>query len=272
MAFPAVRLSIPSPSLFKLPPRNAPQSLWPPLVDSTLLVPPFSIPPSFYYYVLQAKVPITIVCLYVATVVALNTYNASTGNKPWSISKTRSFFCFVIAHNVFLAVYSAWTFIGVFNLLARVLQNPLGPTGVVGLVDSLCKIHGTSGLGNATAYNPELSRWVSVPPSTEGLTSIHSPSTTDVGRLWNEGLGFYGWIFYLSKFYEMIDTAIILAQGKKGSTLQIWHHAGVLMCMWVNIRFMCSPFWIGMLMNTGIHALMVWQARPPIILSSVNSF
>ncbi len=53
----------------------------------------------------------------------------------------------------------------------------------------------------------------------------------DTGRIWNEGLAFYGWIFYLSKFYEVLDTFIILAKGKLSSTLQTYHHAGAMMCM-----------------------------------------
>ena len=46
---------------------------------------------------------------------------------------------------------------------------------------------------------------------------------SDVGRQWNRGLAFYGWLFYLSKFYEVVDTLIILARSKRGSFLQIYH-------------------------------------------------
>jgi hypothetical protein len=143
------------------------------------------------------------------------------------------------------------------SALRGTLQNPIGSAGIVGMVDSLCKMHGVEGLGNAIAYQPELSEWVSESPSKVLLGSMGRPDATDLGRLWNEGLAFYGWFFYLSKFYEVLDTAIILAKGKRSSTLQTYHHAGAMMCMWAGIRFMSPPIWMFVFVNSGIHALMV---------------
>ena len=76
-------------------------------------------------------------------------------------------------------------------------------------------------------------------------------------RIWNEGLAFYGWLFYLSKFYEVVDTLIILAKGRKSSLLQTYHHAGAMLCMWAGIRYMSPPIWMFVLVNSGIHAIMV---------------
>jgi hypothetical protein len=75
--------------------------------------------------------------------------------------------------------------------------------------------------------------------------------------MWNEGLAFYGWLFYLSKFYEVVDTLIILAKGKYSSTLQTYHHAGAMMCMWAGMHYMSVPIWIFVFFNSFIHALMV---------------
>ena len=147
--------------------------------------------------------------------------------------------------------------------LRRTVQSPTGPAGLAGTVDSLCKVHGISGLGNAIAYSPESSAWV-FQSSSVLLSSAGTPDATDLGRLWNEGLAFYGWFFYLSKFYEVLDTAIILAKGKKSSTLQTYHHAGAMMCMWAGIRFMSPPIWMFVFVNSGIHALMV---MPPSFIS-----
>jgi hypothetical protein len=193
----------------------------------------------------------------------LNRYNRSAGNKPWPISKTKIFFWFVVAHNVLLAVYSGWTFVGMLNALRTTVEKWTGPAGLAGTVDSLCKMHGVSGLGNAIAYNGTESRWVSQSPSTIFLTDAGAPDSTDVGRLWNEGLAFYGWFFYLSKFYEVLDTVIILAKGKRSSTLQTYHHAGAMMCMWAGIRYMSPPIWMFVFVNSGIHTLMV-QNHPSI--------
>jgi hypothetical protein len=257
MSFPTVFTTSPPSYLFNLPPSNEPQTLASPPAGSSLAAPPFSISPSIYNAALDFRVPVTIACVYAATVTATNAYNRSQGNKAWAISKTKPFFWFMIVHNVFLAVYSAWTFVGMFAALSRSLAGFNGPHGVVGLVDSLCKMHGTSGLSNAITYNPTTSSWVSQSPSTVLLSSNGTPDPTDLGRLWNEGLAFYGWFFYLSKFYEVLDTAIILAKGKRSSTLQTYHHAGAMMCMWAGIRYMSPPIWMFVLVNSGIHAMMV---------------
>jgi hypothetical protein len=254
---PAVFLSAPSASLFKFPPDREPQTLPPPPPGSTLSAPPFAIPASLFNSALDFKVPVLVASIYAVSVTLLNAYNRSRGNKPWAVSKTRSFFWFVVAHNVFLAVYSGWTFVGMLGALQRTVQNPAGRFGLVGTVDSLCKMHGTAGLGNAIVYDTELSQWISESPSKVLLTDMGTPHTTDLGRLWNEGLAFYGWFFYLSKFYEVLDTVIILAKGKKSSTLQTYHHAGAMMCMWAGIRFMSAPIYIFVVLNSLVHALMV---------------
>lgn len=260
MSSATVQFSLPDSSIFQFPPSNEPETLPPPTPGSTLSAPPFSISASVYNGALDARVPITIACVYAATVTALNAYNRKYGNKPWKISKTKSFFWFVVAHNVFLAVYSGWTFVGMLRALQKSVANPTGPAGLSGTVDSLCKVHGISGLGNAVAYNGTASQWVSESPSVL-LSSAGTPDATDLGRLWNEGLAFYGWFFYLSKFYEVLDTAIIIAKGKRSSTLQTYHHAGAMMCMWSGIRYMSPPIWMFVFVNSGIHALMVLYLR-----------
>lgn len=143
-----------------------------------------------------------------------------------------------------------------FGTLNRSVRSPYGPDGLVGTVDSLCKIHGTQGLGNAVVYNPSATAWVSQSPATITLNG-QTPNPEDLGRIWNEGLAFVGWFFYLSKFYEVLDTAIILAKGKRSGTLQTYHNAGAMMCMWAGIRFMSPPIWMFAFVNSGIHTLMV---------------
>ena len=141
--------------------------------------------------------------------------------------------------------------------LQRTVTGWSGSAGLAGTVDSLCKMHGAKGIGNAIAYNGTVSKWVSESPSILSLSAMGAPDTTDLGRLWNEGLAFYGWFFYLSKFYEVLDTVIILAKGKRSSTLQTYHHAGAMMCMWAGIRYMSPPIWMFVFVNSAIHAIMV---------------
>lgn len=257
MAASGVFISSPDTSLITFPPDREPQPLAPPAAGTSSSAPPFTIPQWLFSAALNVYVPILIASTYAVSVNFLNAYNKSSGNKPWRISKTRGFFWFVVAHNILLAVYSGWTFFGMLNALKRTVQNPAGPFGLVGTVDSLCKLHGNPGLGNAIIYNTNASEWSSESPARIFLTDMGTPDSTEVGRLWNEGLAFYGWFFYLSKFYEVLDTVIILAKGKKSSTLQTYHHAGAMMCMWAGIRFMSPPIYTFVLLNSAVHALMV---------------
>ncbi|KUI65018.1 Putative fatty acid elongation protein 3 [Cytospora mali] len=247
----------PDPSLFTgmFPLTTQPAFLPPPAPGSTSSAPPFLIPDHIYRAVLDPKVPIAIAALYAITAKLLNKYNISTGRKPWAMSKTRLFHAFVVVHNVFLAVYSAWTFYGMVGVMRRSVVNPMGPQGLNGFVDSMTKLHGPGGLGNAVFYNELDGQWMSYSNNVT-LASDGTPSRTDMGRIWNEGLAFYGWIFYLSKFYEVLDTFIILAKGKLSSTLQTYHHAGAMMCMWAGMRYMSAPIWMFAFVNSGIHALM----------------
>ncbi|KAI1180375.1 GNS1/SUR4 family-domain-containing protein [Nemania sp. FL0916] len=245
MAAPIVFASYPAASLFRFPPYPDPQPIPPPHGDYL-----FTIPDNWYTAALHPKVPITIAVAYAITAKSLNAYNKSTGKKPWAISRTKAFHAFVILHNVFLAVYSAWTWYGMLGALQNTIVSPNGPDGWAGTIDSFCKINGPAGLRNAQTYNPALGTWGSL----SGMTG--SPNREQAGRLWNNGLAFYGWLFYISKFYEVVDTLIILAKGKYSSTLQTYHHAGAMMAMWAGMRYMSVPIWIFVFFNSAIHSLM----------------
>ncbi|TPX57570.1 very-long-chain 3-oxoacyl-CoA synthase [Powellomyces hirtus] len=75
-------------------------------------------------------------------------------------------------------------------------------------------------------------------------------------KLWNGSLGYWAWLFYLSKYYEMVDTAIILLKGRKPSLLQSYHHAGAILSMWLCVRSHAAATWIFVLFNSFIHTLM----------------
>ncbi|CAP68722.1 uncharacterized protein PODANS_7_6910 [Podospora anserina S mat+] len=255
ISFDSAALGLPDWSLFKFPPPADAGFIPPPPPGTTSFAPPFEIPDHIYQAVLDPKVPLTIAAVYAISAKLLNAYNKSTGKKPWGISKTLPFKWFVIAHNIFLAVYSAWTWWGMFNALRRTVVSPLGPTGVSGFLDSMCQINGESGAGNAIFWDEAAGSWQTF--TADGvMVASAEPSRYAAGRMWNEGLAFYGWLFYLSKFYEVFDTLIILAKGKLSSTLQTYHHAGAMMCMWAGMRYMSVPIWIFVFFNSFIHAMM----------------
>ena len=255
---PSIRLALPPSTFFDYPPAHEPASIAP----APFPFSPFTIPEEVYTKWLDIKIPLYVAVVYTIVVKSLNKYNRSRGGKPWAISKTRTFFWLVVLHNVFLAVYSAWTFVGIIAAgFGRSFVAPWkwSEGGLMATIDSMCKIQGSKGYGNATVYDssPNVNLWLSSHPTTHQLLESHPPSALTPGRLWNEGLAFYGWIFYLSKFYEIIDTIIILMKGKQSSNLQSYHHAGAIISMWIGIRYMSPPIFIFVFFNSGIHALMV---------------
>ena len=249
-----VRLRAPPSYYWQFPPAPEPQTLPPPSTDSSLAR-PFSIDPKLYNQLLDVRVPLTVAAVYATSVFYLNRLNKRRGNKPWAFSQTSVFFALMIAHNILLAVYSGWTFVGMVNAIRRVWPGWIDSDSLPETVDAFCKMSGPRGLGDAVWWNHSDGAWTVGNPAIKLLNS--RPNFTDVGRMWNEGLAFYGWFFYLSKFYEVIDTMIILAKGKRSSFLQTYHHAGAMLCMWAGIRYMSPPIWMFVCVNSGIHALMV---------------
>ncbi|KAF2194863.1 hypothetical protein K469DRAFT_686800 [Zopfia rhizophila CBS 207.26] len=251
---PWLNLSYAPRALFKFPPDAAPPAVPPPFEEHSFKT-PFAIPADVYNMVLGPEWPLTIALLYAMTVLFINAYNRRNNNQPWSISKIRVFRPFVILHNVFLAVYSAVTCVAMVRALKHALPHYTEHNALIRTVDALCKMHGPRGLGDAVTFNPISNLWQTTNKQIL-LGGNGLPDSTDVGRIWNEGLAFWGWIFYLSKFYEVFDTFIILAKGKRSSTLQTYHHAGAMLCMWAGIRYMSPPIWMFVLVNSGIHTMM----------------
>eukprot|EP01029_Cantina_marsupialis_P020980 TRINITY_DN497_c0_g1_i2.p1 TRINITY_DN497_c0_g1~~TRINITY_DN497_c0_g1_i2.p1 ORF type:complete len:187 (+),score=33.56 TRINITY_DN497_c0_g1_i2:51-611(+) len=60
---------------------------------------------------------------------------------------------------------------------------------------------------------------------------------------------FIGYCFYISKYYEFIDTWLILLKGKKPSFLQTSHHAGTVWCLACMMHFRSENIWLGVLLN-----------------------
>ncbi|SAM08319.1 hypothetical protein [Absidia glauca] len=86
--------------------------------------------------------------------------------------------------------------------------------------------------------------------------SLHDAYCDNDGFFWNHALGYWGYLFYLSKYYELLDTVIILLKGHHCSLLQIFHHAGAIITMWAGIRYSAHPTWIVVVYNSLIHVVM----------------
>ena len=269
MSGPSVHFSWPPKSLFKFPPDPQPPALPPPSGDVRWFAAPFTIDAKTYNDFLVWWVPVTIASVYFLSVKVLNRVNKRRGYKPWSISQQKGFKYFVLIHNIGLAIFSGLTFVALTRALRHTWPSRRDVSifglpfpgihtenGVAGAADALCKLHGPRGFGDAVYYNNTLDAWQSKNRWVQ-LGELGLPDTADLGRVWNEGLAFWGWFFYLSKFYEVLDTFIILAKGKRSATLQTYHHTGAMLCMWAGIRYMSPPIWMFCFINSGIHTLMV---------------
>ncbi|CAE8623799.1 unnamed protein product [Polarella glacialis] len=71
-------------------------------------------------------------------------------------------------------------------------------------------------------------------------------------------LYFWSYIYYLSKYYEMIDTVLVLLQKSRVPhfKLQVYHHAAVVPMAWFWCEQRQSLQWGGLLFNTLVHVIM----------------
>lgn len=235
-------------------PEPLPRALPPPVKERSFRS-PFGIDTWLYDAALKPEIPIAFASIYIVSVFALNAYNRRRNHKPWWIARQRFFNWFVVIHNALLTLYSAATFLAMCRAIAHTWPSWSDGTGAAGIADALCKMHGPRELGDAATYNTTINIW-EVKNTIIKLGYDGNPDPSDVGRLWNEGLAFWGWMFYMSKFYEVLDTLIILSKGKRSATLQTYHHSGAMLCMWAGIRYMSPPIWMFVFVNSFIHALM----------------
>jgi hypothetical protein len=197
---------------------------------------------SWFTFFMDVRVPITIAAIYATVVHALNRIR-KTNKEPLAICKSRVFHWFVITHNLALCIYSAWTCMGmsaaIYRSVFEVSKMTVSGMGSDRLSDFL---DGESGLVGSNSTTGSTAFWRSLCDVNEGI--------------WEKGLSYFGFFFYLSKFYEVVDTLIILAKGKQSSLLQTYHHAGAMLSMWAGIRFASPPIWIFVVFNSLIHTIM----------------
>ncbi|KAM0787310.1 hypothetical protein ACM66B_007084 [Microbotryomycetes sp. NB124-2] len=132
--------------------------------------------------------------------------------------KGRVWDALVVLHNVFLAVYSAATFVLAAPLFVPRFVRAFATGGLTGFATEFCD------------------------------TSVWAEEDSMFPLL--------AWLFYVSKFYEVVDTMVILAKGKKVGMLQSYHHFGAMLTMFSAYRTSATPVWVFVVFNSGIHAIM----------------
>lgn len=79
---------------------------------------------------------------------------------------------------------------------------------------------------------------------------------TPVGMEPSGRLFFWSYIYYLSKYYEFIDTALLLIKAKPASFLHVFHHTFVVLMSWLWVDQSQTLQWGGLLTNTAVHVVM----------------
>jgi fatty acid elongase 3 len=86
-----------------------------------------------------------------------------------------------------------------------------------------------------------------------GLLCTQRPSE----RLWDGPLGAVTYVFYLSKYYEFVDTFVLALRKKPTIPLHLWHHAVMPVMTWSWFAFpWVDGAWWCVMVNSFIHTLM----------------
>lgn len=82
----------------------------------------------------------------------------------------------------------------------------------------------------------------------------------DVNVLDSGALEFWSYMYYLSKFYELLDTFLQLIRGRYPPhyLLHAYHHSGVLLMCWAWLEYRPSLRHIGLVFNVFVHIPMYY--------------
>lgn len=75
--------------------------------------------------------------------------------------------------------------------------------------------------------------------------------------LWKNGIGVYGFAFYLSKYWELLDTALLIVKRKKPSFLAVYHHAITFCCAYILQASQAPATYLFVGLNSVVHTVMV---------------
>lgn len=81
-------------------------------------------------------------------------------------------------------------------------------------------------------------------------------NTVCSSRLWRSGMNFWGFLFYLSKYWELVDTFLLIWKGRQPSFLQVYHHAVTLVCAYMLQASHSTVMFLFVGLNSAIHTIM----------------
>lgn len=74
-------------------------------------------------------------------------------------------------------------------------------------------------------------------------------------KLWQNGLKLYGFLFYLSKYYELFDTALLIVKRRRVIYLQTYHHAATIYGAYLLVVTHASVTFIFVMFNSTVHTV-----------------
>jgi len=98
--------------------------------------------------------------------------------------------------------------------------------------------------------------WAIVYSSVQEVGLHDTYCATPNNPLMQNGLAFYTGIFYLSKYYEFIDTFILVVKRKHVMVLQTYHHSGAVYAMYLLAASQAPSALFFVCMNSFIHTIM----------------
>ncbi|QMW47199.1 hypothetical protein G4B11_010678 [Aspergillus flavus] len=261
---------LPDAHLFELPPDSHPLPSSPASRSQLSWDRPINISPALFYHTLDVKLPLLIATLYALTVCTLNYINRKRRNRPWPLSRSPLFHQFVLIHNVGLVLFSAWLTLGTYQTIKSTLMDQRNNPPLASAIHVLCKFDRKDELSYFLQRRVSESR--SHLDLNDHRSEVVHPGVLEFDSLWDRGIDYYMWMFYMSKFYEIVDTMLLLVKGKKSSFLQTYHHAGVMLCTWAGVRYVSPPGLIGLMLNSVIHTIMYLYYTLTTIKVSIPGF
>lgn len=125
----------------------------------------------------------------------------------------------IVLHNVFLCSLSLAMGVGVLVEVIRILMNPPPSPSVSSLREAVCDTTGAAMTGR---------------------------------------MGWWMYVFYVSKYYELVDTVIMVLTKRRLNFLHVYHHCIVLPLFYVYMSTSMVLQWIIVVANCFVHVAMYY--------------
>eukprot|EP01027_Heterolobosea_sp_BB2_P023882 GEZU01035919.1.p1 GENE.GEZU01035919.1~~GEZU01035919.1.p1 ORF type:complete len:278 (-),score=116.67 GEZU01035919.1:77-910(-) len=122
-------------------------------------------------------------------------------------------------HNIFLCLISAAMLLGTIVEAVRIVYEENQSKGITPVVALLCDPSARTSFGRMNA-------WV--------------------------------YVFYLTKYYEFLDTMFLILMKKEVILLHWYHHFITLILVWVGLEYQQPLQWVPLVTNCGVHVLMYY--------------